>query len=102
MRTLYQDRQETLLRAARRELGGLVQVSPSATGLHLVGWLESGRDDRQASLAAARVGVEAPPLSRYCVEPPKRGGLVLGYAGSDPRQTRDAVRKLGQALRPRG
>jgi GntR family transcriptional regulator/MocR family aminotransferase len=99
MRTMYAQRQETFLRAARRELGGLVEVGPGETGLHLMGWLADGRPDRQASAAAARAGVEAPPLSSYCIERAARAGLLLGYAGSDPRQIRDAVRRLGSALR---
>src|SRR5207244_1450796 len=35
MRTLYSERQETLLRAAQRDLGGALEVCPCATGLHL-------------------------------------------------------------------
>jgi GntR family transcriptional regulator/MocR family aminotransferase len=101
MRTLYSARQETLLRAAQRELGGLLEVCPCATGLHLMGWLEGG-DDQPASQAAAQAGVEAPPLSRYCAERRARGGLLFGYAGSDARQIRDAVRRLGPALREGG
>jgi GntR family transcriptional regulator/MocR family aminotransferase len=99
MRTLYSERQETLLRAAGRELGGLLEVCPCETGLHLVGWLADGRKDRQASQAAERVGGEVPPLSSYCVQRRGREGLLLGYAGSDARQIRDAVRRLGSALR---
>jgi GntR family transcriptional regulator/MocR family aminotransferase len=102
MRTLYGERQETLLRAARREFGGLLEVCPCATGMHLVGWLLDGRDDRQASRAAAAVGVEAPPLANYCVEHRGRGGLMLGYACAEPRQIRDAARRLGAALRGEG
>jgi GntR family transcriptional regulator/MocR family aminotransferase len=98
MRTLYAQRQETLLRAARRELDGLLEVPPCETGLHLMGWLPEGREDRPASQAAARVGVEVPPLSDYCAERPARGGFLLGYAGSDARQIRDGVRRLGAAL----
>jgi GntR family transcriptional regulator/MocR family aminotransferase len=99
MRTLYTDRQETLLRAAGRELGGLLEVCPCETGLHLVGWLADGRQDQEASQSAARLGVETPPLSIYCVERRERGGLLFGYAGCDARQIRDAVRRLGAALR---
>ena len=73
MRTLYTDRQETLLRAAGRELGGLLEVCPCETGLHLVGWLADGRQDQEASQSAARLGVETPPLSIYCVERRERG-----------------------------
>jgi GntR family transcriptional regulator/MocR family aminotransferase len=99
MRTLYAERQEVLQRAARRELDGLLNLRPSQTGLHLVGWLVGERDDRQASRRAAQAGLEAPPLADYCVEPCQRGGLLLGYAGSDARQIRDSVRRLSWALR---
>jgi GntR family transcriptional regulator/MocR family aminotransferase len=102
MRTLYRERQETLLRAAGRELDGLLDVRPCETGLHLMGWLSEACDDRAASQAAARAGVEAPPLSHYCIERREPGGLLLGYAGSDARQIRDGVRRLGAALRERG
>jgi GntR family transcriptional regulator/MocR family aminotransferase len=100
MRTLYRERQDALLRAARRELDGLVEVCPCETGLHLMGWLPDGVDDRQAFKAAARAGIEAPPLSSYSLEPCRRGGLLLGYAGSDVRQIRDGVRRLRAALQP--
>jgi GntR family transcriptional regulator/MocR family aminotransferase len=99
MRRLYADRQEALQRSARRELGGLLDVPHCETGLHLVGWLPDGRDDRAASAAAAGAGVEAPALSSYRVEGRGRGGLLLGYAGFEPGQIRDAVRRLGSVLR---
>jgi len=99
MRTLYRERQETLLRAAGRELGGLLEVGPCETGMHLMSWLPEARGDRQASQAAACAGIEALPLSSYRLERGARGGLLLGYAGSEPRQIRDGVRRLGAALR---
>jgi GntR family transcriptional regulator/MocR family aminotransferase len=102
MRTLYRERQETLLRAAQRELGGLVDLCSCETGMHLMGWLTQGLSDRHVSQAAAQAGVEVPPLSSYSIEQPRRGGLLFGYAGSDPRQIRDAVRRLGSAWRGNG
>jgi GntR family transcriptional regulator/MocR family aminotransferase len=99
MRTLYAERQEALLRAAGRELGGLLEVCPCPTGMHLVGRLADGRDDREASRAAARAGVEAPPLSAYGLDGRCPAGLLLGYAGLEPRQIRDGVRRLAAALR---
>ena len=98
MRTLYRERQETLLRAAKRELDGRLEILPCATGLHVAAWLPPGQDDRAASQAAARVGVEAPALSSYYLTRPSQGGLLLGYAGWEPRQIRDAVRRLAGAL----
>jgi GntR family transcriptional regulator/MocR family aminotransferase len=97
MRTLYQERQETLLRAAHRELGGLLEAGPCETGLHVIGWLEETRDDQTASQVAAQVGIEAPPLSNYCIKRRQRGGVLLGYAGSDARQIRDGIRRLASA-----
>jgi GntR family transcriptional regulator/MocR family aminotransferase len=94
MRAIYAERQDALLRAARRELEGKLEVAPSATGLHLVGWLPRGVDDRKASEAAATCGVEAPPISAYRFRPSRRGGLLLGYGGVSPRQIRDGVRAL--------
>jgi GntR family transcriptional regulator/MocR family aminotransferase len=51
-------------------------------------------DDRVASRAAARRGVETPPLSAYRLRPARRGGLLFGYGGVSPRQIRDGVRAL--------
>jgi GntR family transcriptional regulator/MocR family aminotransferase len=99
MRIVYKELQETLLRAAQRDLDGQLELSPSATGMHLVGWLEPGRNDVEVSRAAARVGIEAAPLSSCCLTPPERGGLLLGYAGFDARQIRDGVRRLAAGMR---
>jgi GntR family transcriptional regulator/MocR family aminotransferase len=98
MRTLYQGRQETLLRAASRELDGLLEAGPCETGLHLIGWLAEMSDDKKVSQAAAQVGIVAPALSSYGIERRDRGGVLLGYAGSDARQIRDGVRRLASAL----
>jgi GntR family transcriptional regulator / MocR family aminotransferase len=99
MRTLYQDRQETLLRAAHREFGSLMETGPCETGLHLIGWLAEGHNDRVASRSAAQAGIEVPPLSNYRLERRDGSGLLLGYAGSDSRQIRDGIRRLAAALR---
>ncbi len=99
MRTLYAERQEALLRAARRELGGLLEVAPAETGLQLVGWLPEGCDDRAVSEAARAAGVETAPLSAYHAVSTRRRGLLLGYAGFEPRLIRDGVRRLAAALR---
>ena len=63
-----------------------------------MGWLPEGRDDREASRSAEAHGVEAQPLSSFCLTTPKRHGLVLGYAGYDADEIREAWRG-GLALR---
>ncbi|MDR3634305.1 MAG: PLP-dependent aminotransferase family protein [Isosphaeraceae bacterium] len=98
MRALYAERQEALVCAAKAELGGLLDIVPSETGLQVMGWLSAGIDDRAASQWADTAGVVAPPLSSYLLEPTSRQGLLLGYAAHSVSQIRQGVRKLAGAL----
>ena len=98
MRALYAERQEALVEEAVRELSGLLDVNPAAAGMHLVGWLPEGVDDREASRRAADLGVEAPPVSLYGSVPGERGGLMLGYAAVGEGEMRAGVRGLATAL----
>ena len=98
MRTLYAERQATLVRAVGRELGGRLEITPNPTGLHLLGRLWAGVDDVAVSRRAAGLGLEVPPLSAYCSARPDRGGLLLGFAAYEPRRIRDGVRKLAAAF----
>ena len=98
MRTLYAERQQALVKAGKCELDGLLDLRPSDAGMHLMGWLAEGFDDHAAFSAAAARGVEVTPLSAYCIEPPSRGALRLGYTGYTPRQIWHGVRRLADAL----
>jgi GntR family transcriptional regulator/MocR family aminotransferase len=98
MRRLYAERQAVLVEAVGQRLGERLRVQPSAAGMHLVGWLPPGADDQAVSARAAEHGVEALPLSRYALVPQSRGGLLLGWAGYAPDETRRAVDRLGRAL----
>ncbi|HET8675070.1 MAG TPA: PLP-dependent aminotransferase family protein [Blastocatellia bacterium] len=98
MRELYRERQECLIEAARRELGGALELEPDEAGMHLVGRLPSGADDRAVSRKANKLGVEASPLSLYFIERARTSGLILGYAGYDEREIRKGVRLLAAAL----
>jgi GntR family transcriptional regulator/MocR family aminotransferase len=99
MRVMYKERQEMLIETLKRELGGLIDVQADDAGLHLVGWLPEGVDDLEVSKRAAAAGVDAQPLSAFCLERKGRGGLLLGYAGYNERQIRTGVRLLSSALR---
>ena len=99
MRALYQHRHAIFIEQAREELVGLLEVEPQDAGMHLVGWLPEGVDDRAASLRAAEHGIECPPLSAYALEPLRRGGLLLGYTSTGAKEIREGLRKLAQSLR---
>jgi GntR family transcriptional regulator / MocR family aminotransferase len=98
MRVLYEERQRVLVDAARRELGGLLDVKPLDGGMHLVGWLPEGADDVLVAEHAAEHGVHVVPLSRCAVGKSPRRGLLLGYAALTPAQIREGVRKLAAVL----
>jgi GntR family transcriptional regulator/MocR family aminotransferase len=98
MRALYAERQDALLRAAKRELSGFLEISPSPTGIHLVGRLPRGVADSVVSDAASGQGVIAPPLSAYRVRSSRQGALLMGYGNVNPRQIRDGVRALARVM----
>jgi GntR family transcriptional regulator / MocR family aminotransferase len=99
MRAIYATRQKALVKAGRRELSGLLDLQPSESGMHLMGWLPEGIDDRLAANAAAAGGVEVTPLSAYSIEPQQRGALRLGYTGYTPRELWHGTRSLAKVLR---
>ena len=66
--------------------------------MHLVGWLQPGEDDRAISVRLEEHGIEAPPLTRYALGPPARGGLLLGWAAYSPEDMEDAARRMAAAL----
>ncbi len=99
MRALYASRRDALMAAAQHELHGLLSVAPTEAGMHAVGWLAEGHDDRVASARAAAHGVEVPALSAYALEPLARGGLILGYSALTEAQIAAGVRRLALVLR---
>jgi GntR family transcriptional regulator / MocR family aminotransferase len=98
MRTLYEDRQEILVAAARRELDGLIEVAPAEAGMHLIGWLPKNVNDKTASARARHYDVDAAPLSTFSANKLPRGGLVLGYTGVNSKQIKEGVKRLAKAL----
>jgi len=102
MRQLYAERQEYLIELGRRELAGLLELAPGEAGMHLVGWLPRGTDDRAASRSALANGVEVRPLSAYAYGQNTgtldRPGLVLGYTGVSCEELTEGVRRLAASL----
>ena len=47
---------------------------------------------------AARRGISAMPLSSCYLRPPARGGLILGYGGTNAHQIHDGIRKLRMSV----
>jgi GntR family transcriptional regulator/MocR family aminotransferase len=98
MRHHYNNLRDLLHRELHTQLGDLLEVQASEVGMHLVGWLPPGKDDRRAATLAAQVGIQILPISNYSMEPLTRGGLVFGYAGTSEEAIPHEVKKLATAL----
>ncbi|WP_027893825.1 PLP-dependent aminotransferase family protein [Calidithermus chliarophilus] len=99
MRQLYARRQECLLELAEKHLRGLLELVPRESGMHLVGWLPPGLDDRTARRRALAEGVSLEALSDFALAPLSRKALLLGYAAAGEAQLREGVLRLAQVLR---
>jgi GntR family transcriptional regulator/MocR family aminotransferase len=98
MRALYEQRRDILVEKASQELGEWIELGTTSTGLHLVGRLQEGLDDRVVAKLAAENGVDVPPLSIYYLQAPKQGGLLFGYGGVNERKIEEGVQRLKRAL----
>ncbi len=99
MRELYAARFEALIRAAQRELEGLMELAPIHAGLQTVGWLAAGIEEGEACRRAAEHGIDSVALSRLTIERTMPPGLVLGVGSADVRAVRRGVRQLARVLR---
>ena len=98
MRLLYAERQAALVEAASHQLSGLLEVRPSAAGMHLVAWLPEGVGDVAVAERCADAGISAPPLTYYMQERPERGALMLGYTAVSKPRIKVGVQQLAAVL----
>ena len=78
------------------------EIVAAKAGMHLIIRLPAKVDDVAVSQRASREGIAVMPLSICYHEKPRRGGLILGYGGTDQQQIREGTRKLASVLRPIG
>jgi GntR family transcriptional regulator/MocR family aminotransferase len=100
MRGIYEERQKFLVEEARMNLKGMLEVAPAEAGMHLIGWLPPGIDDRDVSRRAAEANLKIAPVSAYCLNQKLRGGLLLGYTAFNESQIKLGVKKLARVLIP--
>ncbi len=104
VRALCGARQAVLLSAAATQPSGLITLEPDAAGLHLVGRLPAGVDDRRAAALAEAEGVHVSTLSRFTLAPRPRGerappGLRGLRRAPDPRRRRPPAYRPPPAVR---
>lgn len=96
MRTLYAERRRALLEAVSTLP---LEIHSPEAGIHCVGWLPDGTDDRLLASRAAAHDLDLTPISSFSIEPLARTGLLLGYGGYSVKEIRDGVRRLEALLR---
>lgn len=106
IRRMQQTRQQTLINALERHLGGKIGVHGAASGLHLTVWFHSLPANAEPSLVAAarRRSVRIYPITPL-FHPSASGslqqrscGLVMGYALLELKVIEEGVKRLAEAL----
>jgi len=99
MREVYAERLNVLLKAAREQLEGAVEISNVEAGLQTIGWLRGKISAEEVARAAAEKNVEVVPLSRYAFGRARGNGIVLGFAAVESKELRRGVDELARVLR---
>ncbi len=95
---LYMERRRALVNAIQIHMGDMLEVIGAEAGMHLVALLPPRIDDVAVSREAAQRGISAIPLSSCYLKPPARGGLILGYGGTNAHQIHDGISKLRMSV----
>lgn len=101
MREMYANRLGALQQAARRHLGGLLDLSPVQAGLSTVGFLRNGMSSPRAERAATDKGIEVLGLHRFTLQNKGLNGLLMGFAAFGEREIGQAIISLAVALESR-
>jgi GntR family transcriptional regulator / MocR family aminotransferase len=98
MRTLYEERQQTLIAECEKNLAALLEVKKADAGMHVVGWLPEGVSDKAISRKGAEQNLKLAPISAYSSKELPRGGLILGYTAFEKNQIKEGVKRLKAIL----
>ena len=93
-------RRNALVEALREHFGDRAEVCGANAGLHLLVWLRGKRartiDDVRTKAEKAGVGLYS--VSSFYTNPPRRTGVVLGYAPLHEREIREGIRRLAKVF----
>jgi GntR family transcriptional regulator/MocR family aminotransferase len=99
-RTRNAARRAALLAALQTHLGARVEVTGANAGMHLVVWLRDVAPERLHTVIdhAAQAGVGLYSVTPYYLTPPRRAGLLLGYAALNADDIDRGIQRLASIL----
>lgn len=98
MRLIYSARHNTIIKAIRDNLGGILNVSPAQTGMNVIGWLPQNCNDLEVSQILHEHGILCAPMSVQYSKQIPRQGLLLGFGCTPVEKIQPAVQKMAHAL----
>jgi GntR family transcriptional regulator/MocR family aminotransferase len=98
MRSLYIQRQDKLANVLKSELGTLLDTKVLNAGLHLLGYLQDGQDDKLVAERARSLGLFPRPLSDYVLEAKLQAGLLIGFSNIAEDSMVRSARVLRRAI----
>ncbi len=93
-------RRAALLEALEESLGVRVVILGENAGFHLMVWLKGVGDKGLGRLIgrAAGAGVGIYSILPYYLNPPRRAGLLLGFASLDEEEIREGIARLARVM----
>ncbi len=100
-RTRNARRREALLSALQEHLGDQVEIGGVNAGLHILAWLRGFATRRLPALRrrAAERGVGIYPVTPYYRQPPKKAGLLLGFASLQEKEIQQGIARLAEIIK---
>lgn len=98
MRRIYAARRQFFYDICEERLSADMRLVDAEAGIQVVGHLRRGLNDIAITEAAARLGVNVSPLSKYYQNRTPIQGLVLGYAACNQAQTELGIKYLERAI----
>lgn len=98
MRSLYDQRRQTLVQSLFSHFGDQVKILGENAGMHLMIKINTNLSDQEIVQRAAQVGVGINAAYPYYLKTNPGSEFVLGYAELNEQQIQEGIRRLAQTI----
>jgi len=92
------ERKELFLNTFNSVFEDDIILDSNNTGLHIIGKLKTGIEDKVLANYLAKKGVIAHPFSKYFFDGSKKNGLVMGYSSVNNKLIKETILKMQKAF----